>query len=420
LYNCATGAFEYSKNYPNGSFALNDRVTAIGQTYRIDQVLFTNPGGLALTITATGLTGCPTTTTTTTTTTAAPLVNFDISYACSGGLSNITVNNFQNGSGAYQVSTQVYASASAAYAGTFSDETLGTRTFYGWSATATAYVAVRDKNNTINVLAKSVTPACTTTTSTTTTTLPQVWYLLYNCATGANSTSTNYISGSFALNDRVTSTGQTFRIDQIYYSDPGGVHLSISATGLSGCPATTTTTTTTTTLAAVNFNISYACGGGTASITVNSFTGGSGTYQVSTQTYSSPSGAYAGAFTDETSGSRTFYSQDDTTHYVAVRDKNNPTNVLAKGITPSCATTTTTTTTLAPSCTCWTVVNEGSGTGNYSYDRCGLGLQSRNIASGVTQTICVTYGTTPYVNSGTLTIYECGNICNVNTDCSPC
>ena len=218
------------------------------------------------------------------------------------------------------------------------------------------------------------------------------------------------------MNDRVTSTGQTFRIDQVLTTDPGGAALSITATGLTGCPATTTTTTTTTTLAAVNFNISYACGGGTASITVNAFTGGSGTYQVSTQTYSSPSAAYAGAFTDETSGSRVFSNQNDTAHYVAVRDKNNPTNVLAKGITPACATTTTTTTSTTTTTTAYPGVcesytadnNNGFGlTAQVDYTDCFGNAQTVYIADGGTSTFCAIQGTVVDVD-GLCTITDNG------------
>ena len=72
-------------------------------------------------------------------------------------------------------------------------------------------------------------------------------------------------------------------------------------------------------------------------------------------------------------------------------------------------------------CECWTIVNEGGGTGNYSYDRCSDGTTlTRNIATGVTQTVCASGGTTPFQNTGTLTIYECNTPCSTNPDCASC
>jgi hypothetical protein len=106
--------------------------------------------------------------------------------------------------------------------------------------------------------------------------------------------------------------------------------------------------------------------------------------------------------------------------WAVIKDSNG--NKLALSVTPNCTTTTTTTTTTtAAPCECWTIVNEGGGTGNYSYDRCSDGTTlNRNIGSGVTQTVCARAGTTPSANSGTLTIYSCGTPCSVNSDCAPC
>jgi hypothetical protein len=178
--------------------------------------------------------------------------------------------------------------------------------------------------------------------------LPQVWYLLYNCATGATTTSTNYLQGTFALNDRVTAIGQTYRIDQVYFSNPGGTQLSITATGSTGCPATTTTTTTTT-LAPVNFNISSVCDGGFQDVTINGFTGGNGSYQASDTTYDTASAAISGAFS-AVSGSRFYNNQSgNTDRYVAVKDSTGF-GLVVKFVNANC-TTTTTTTTAAPTTT---------------------------------------------------------------------
>jgi hypothetical protein len=89
--------------------------------------------------------------------------------------------------------------------------------------------------------------------------------------------------------------------------------------------------------------------------------------------------------------------------------------------TTTTTTTSTTTTTTTASCECWTIFNEGDATGNYSYDRCSDGTTfNRNIGSGHTQTVCALGGTTPFQNSGFLTIYECNTPCSSNGDCSPC
>ena len=132
----------------------------------------------------------------------------------------------------------------------------------------------------------TTTAAPTTTTTvaptTTTTTQPPVWYALFNCATGVTVTSTNYPNGSFSINERVTAIGQTFRIDSIYYTDPSGLYLSITTTGLTGCPATTTSTTTIPPLSIV---VTISCDNtqpgstylGKASVAI---TGGSGLYQI--------------------------------------------------------------------------------------------------------------------------------------------
>ena len=73
------------------------------------------------------------------------------------------------------------------------------------------------------------------------------------------------------------------------------------------------------------------------------------------------------------------------------------------------------------SCTCWTVVNEGAEIGKYTYNRCIDASDTLAVISnGSTQTICVTYGTTPSIGQGLLTIYECGNICTGNAECISC
>ena len=180
-----------------------------------------------------------------------------------------------------------------------------------------------------------------------------------------------------------------------------------------------TTTTTTTTLPPVDFSISSVCDGTFQDITINGFTGGNGSYLANTTTYSTESAAFSGAFS-AVSGSLTYQNQPgNSTRYVVVKDTEGRSKI--RSINAGCTTTTTTTTTTAPpDCTCWTVVNETSSTGNYTYDGCQIGFISRNIPAFATQTICVTLGTTPTATTTGLTIYQCGNACAVNSDCSPC
>jgi len=282
------------------------------------------------------VTDCPTTTTTT-----QPPVTFNMSAVCTGVTQSITIDTFAGGDNTnYYANTITYVDAVSAINGatTLVGGTGSSRTFTGQTS-GTRYVYVYSGTRS---LVKAAGNSCTTTTTTTTTTLPQVWYLLYNCATGENTTSTNYLQGTFALNDRVTAIGQTYRIDQVYFSNPGGTQLSITATGSTGCPATTTTTTTTT-LAPVNFNISSVCDGGFQDVTINGFTGGNGSYQANDTTYDNASAAISGAFS-AVSGSRFYNNQPgNTDRYVAVKDSTGF-GLVVKFVNANCATTTTTTT----------------------------------------------------------------------------
>lgn len=434
LYNCATGATEYSRGYISGTFAVNDRVTAIGQTFRIEQVLISDPGGLALTLTPTGLTGCPATTSTTTT---LPPLTLSLTVLCNnvGTYQGKVVATWSGGSGSgYQIRAgygfvfSSYRSMGTTQTLTLTSETnpydgpSGLRNTTGGSDIFVVQVIDNNGTGSFNSTSQTTAIACagtTTTTSTSTTTLPQVWYLLYNCANGTTTTSTNYVDGTFALNDRVFSIGNTYRIDQIYYSNPGGTQLPITATGFTGCPATTTTTTT---VAPVNFDISSVCDGIYQDVTINNFTGGNGSYQANTTTYDTASAAIGGTFSP-VSGSRTYDNQPGTTNrYVAVKDSAGF-GLVIKFVNANCTTTTsttTTTTTAAPSCLCWTVMNTAPFTGNFTYDKCGVGYVNEDVPADSSVAICVVAGTTPTANTEGLFIYECGNSCTANEDCSPC
>ena len=66
------------------------------------------------------------------------------------------------------------------------------------------------------------------------------WYALYRCSDGSTANSQSYAIGTFAVNDRVTAGGSTYTVTSVLSSSPGGTLLSITGTGLTGCPTLTT------------------------------------------------------------------------------------------------------------------------------------------------------------------------------------
>ena len=62
------------------------------------------------------------------------------------------------------------------------------------------------------------------------------WYELYNCADGTISNSQSYTIGTFDINERVTSGGNTYTINAVLTSLPSGSLLAITTTGETGCP----------------------------------------------------------------------------------------------------------------------------------------------------------------------------------------
>jgi len=343
----------------------------------------------------------PTTTTTippTTTTTTQALVSFDTSGGCENGSSSDGVGamvSFSGGSGDYQASSITYASEVLALAGIYTDVT-ATRTFSGL-AVGTYWVALRDKNNISDKIAHSFEITACPITTTTTTTLPPLTYDFTATCTSttaqditinnfAGGDGTDYYANTVTYADAVaaaagattlvtggtrTFTAQAVGTRYVYaYSASrslvknGGNSCATTTTTTTAAPTTTSTTTTstttsttsTTTLPPVNFSLSYTCSGVSSQITADTFTGGAGTYQISTQLYTTISAAYGGVFVDVTTA-KIYPTGTNQIYWVALRDKVNITNVLAKSITPNCTTTTTTTTTTtaAPTTTTTTV-----------------------------------------------------------------
>lgn len=82
--------------------------------------------------------------------------------------------------------------------------------------------------------------------------------------------------------------------------------------------------------------------------------------------------------------------------------------------------TATPTPTPTPSCTCWTFENIGASVANVSYDGCSIGSAQTNVDIGDTICKCITYGTTPYTNSGTVDISPTSINCDGDYDCIDC
>lgn len=88
-------------------------------------------------------------------------LNFILNHTCNEGLGNSTVEakTFTGGGGEYQISNVLHTSAANALAGTFIDVESATVEYFS-VADGTWYVALRDKNNTDNVITRSVISDC--------------------------------------------------------------------------------------------------------------------------------------------------------------------------------------------------------------------------------------------------------------------
>ena len=268
------------------------------------------PSTTTLAPTSSTTTAVPTSSTTSTT---IPPLNFTAEGGCEHGTlgdGGGSIFNFIGGSGEYQASDVTHSSEALALSGIFTDVTT-TRAYTGLGI-GTYWVALRDKNDVGNVIAHSfdVTTCPTTTIAPSTTTLAPV-------------SSTTTISP--------------------------------------------TSSTTSTTIPPVNFIAEGGCEHGTSGDgggAIFSFTGGSGVYQASDAVHSSEALALSGVFTDVTT-TRAYSSLSDGTYWVALRDKNDVTNVVAHSFDVTICPTTTiapSTTTLAPTTSTTTAVPTTSTT----------------------------------------------------------
>jgi hypothetical protein len=157
----------------------------------------------------------------------------------------------------------------------------------------------------------------------------------------------------------------------------------------------------------VNFDISYLCndGLGNATVTVDNFTGGSGAYEIN-NTLSLTSGSTDSVtFIDVVGSSVDYFSVEDNTWYVQVRDQADDTNRRVKSITVDCV--------VPDDCVCWTVVNAGETSGTVDYYACDGSQPIEGIPGGATIYICVIRNTTP-VTSEDVT----ATLCSPEVTCS--
>jgi hypothetical protein len=210
LVNCSTSATATSIAYSINTFAIDARVTSGGNTYRVSAKTTTNPGGTQISITSTGLTGCP----------PAPQEWYRL-YNCTDGSNNRFSISYAPGT--YLVGERV---TSGVLTYTISEVTsvqpvgnLLTLTSTGQVGcpTAVTYYLLAGDNSTIGTK----------------------WYRLYNCSTGATAYSIGYPETIvFNINDRVTSGGVNYTIADIYSVSTGTNQIAITATGIVGCPTT--------------------------------------------------------------------------------------------------------------------------------------------------------------------------------------
>ena len=73
---------------------------------------------------------------------------------------------------------------------------------------------------------------------------PSVWYQITNCEDSSIEYSEEYPFGTFAINDGVSSPGNTWVVTGWIYTNPGGTLYAITLTGQFGCPSTPTPTKT--------------------------------------------------------------------------------------------------------------------------------------------------------------------------------
>jgi hypothetical protein len=112
--------------------------------------------------------------------------------------------------------------------------------------------------------------------------------------------------------------------------------LNVNFTGSENVTYYITGSTTYTSFDGINFNITGACNGTDAEVTMSGATGGSGVYEFNTIAYLTSEGASSATTNYVETSSVNFINQPDGTYYFVVRDKNYPSNKVVKFYTNNC------------------------------------------------------------------------------------
>ena len=289
-----------------------------------------------------------TATPTTTTTTTLPPITLSTTPGCTGGAGTGTVlaNGFSGGTGSFEY---ISISATSPTDALQRLDNSATRTLISGAteytftllANATYYVAIMDFSGNKGVSTGALVNCITTTT---TTTLPPYKYYTIDrratCTTGIENPAVGTLRLPYAFTPTLNG----------WYRDASGTctySYRLSNITPVAAPATPilvdATTYTTSTLACgpgcviVDFSGSATCanvGVSDGAITITSFTGGNGTYDATpaNTTYATEAAALAGAF-DNVTTSRTYSGLAAGTYWVAIRDRNNTSNKIAKSFT---------------------------------------------------------------------------------------
>lgn len=223
LGSCVDGATLYSTNYVANAFPIGNRVTvSTGGAYNntlatIEGVQSTLPPGTLVSITDTGLVGCP----------------YDYyladSYSCQDCGTVIDTN----------IKVKFAAGTSVLL-----------NRFYKELSFNNYIYQIKDTQQAPGPGYELITPAyltcaagpCPSTTTSTTTAGPQyVWYVAQRCTGVATITSTPLLAGTFAVDSRITYNSIRYTVTEILTTDPGGTQVEFVATGLTGCVDPTVT-----------------------------------------------------------------------------------------------------------------------------------------------------------------------------------
>jgi hypothetical protein len=343
---CITSASYFSTAVIAGNFAVNDRVTlTVGSSNKIAVVTTeyaTDPGGTQYVFANSGVDNCPT--------------------AASFSLGVSTGTGYSACSEFVDFPQTFYAlDGSSIGEGTvlYTDFYLTMLAGNGFYSNGTTYWEITGGNGTLGVGS-----SCTPPTTTTTTTLAINFTITSQCtdvqydetpiSTVVTNNFTNSLSGLYDYSNTLHPTANQ-ALSGTYLPGSGPINYYAVENGtwwaavrdrnntsnktaksiVLNCVAPTTTTTTT--LAPVNFSGSATCanvGVSDAAITITSFTGGSGVFDATpaNTTYATEATALAGSF-DNVTTSRSYSSLAAGTYWVAIRDRNNTSNKIAKSFT---------------------------------------------------------------------------------------